>query len=251
MTFLKTEKLTKRFGDFVAVDNISLEIDEGSAVGFVGQNGAGKTTLLNLICGQLKPSSGRIYFSGEEISGLGANEIVQKGLTKSFQLTTIFPKLSVFENVQLGTMAAFRCLGIKDAIVGSRMKGSESDTLSVLKLLGLDNNSDVLAENLALGDKRRLEIAIPLATKPRMLLLDEPTAGMSTQEVDEMTNILQGISKSTTLMLVEHDIDVMTSLVDRIVLMHNGAIVSEGDSEEVLSSHALHELYLGETNRSL
>ncbi len=242
---LQVQRLTKKFGDFVAVNDVSFELSESASLGIVGQNGAGKSTVSNLILGELKPTSGEIRFYGERISGLDAPRVAQKGISKTFQHTNIFLHLSVFENVKLGTLAKNKSYGIRDTLIRHEPPDTTRDTIDILHTLELEDVSSKPAIDLGLGDKRRLEVAISLATKPKLLIMDEPTAGISSQDLDDMIGILRGITKRVTVMLIEHDMEVLTALVGRVILMHNGSVIADGSTEEIMNSKAMRELYLG------
>jgi branched-chain amino acid transport system ATP-binding protein len=241
----RTEGLTRRFSGFTAVNNVSIEIPEGGVRTIIGPNGAGKTTFFNLLSGLLPPSEGRIWFRGREITKLLAYQRARLGIARSFQITNIFGHLTVFENVRLAVQA------VNDGkanffLPASRMGKLGETTERVLHDVGLFDARDALAENLSHGDQRRLEIGLVIASDPPVLLLDEPLAGMSPTETHETVELIQRISPNRTILLVEHDIDVVMSISTTITVLQTGAVLATGTPAEIRNNEAVQRAYLGE-----
>ena len=241
---LRTENLTRSFAGFKAVNAVSLEIPEGGVRTIIGPNGAGKTTLFNLLSGLLPPSEGRIFFGEREITELKPYERARLGIARSFQITNIFAKLTVYENVRLAVQS------LHDGkanffLPSSRMGDSSARCCEILEDIGLSPAAGALAENLSHGDQRRLEIGLVLARDPEVLLLDEPLAGMSPTETHETVQLIQRVAPGRTIVLVEHDIDVVMSISDTITVMQAGAILAIGTPEEIRGNDAVQRAYLG------
>jgi branched-chain amino acid transport system ATP-binding protein len=241
----KTENLTRRFSGFTAVNGVTLEIPQGGVRTIIGPNGAGKTTFFNLLSGMLPPSEGRIWFGDREITALPPYQRARLGIARSFQITNIFGHLSVGENVRLAVQA------VNDGkasffFPGSRFAKIEEDTERVLRDIGLWDARDVSAENLSHGDQRRLEIGLVIASDPPVLLLDEPLAGMSPTETHETVDLIQRISPGRTILLVEHDIDVVMAISTTITVFQTGAVLAIGTPQEIRSNEAVQRAYLGE-----
>ena len=244
MSLLETVSLSKSFGALQAVLNVDLKVTEGTIHSVIGPNGAGKTTLFNLLTGFLKPSAGAIIFNGKEIAGLSPDKISKLGVSRSFQITSIFPDLTVKENIRIAvqsrTTMSYRFLkkpGIND--------GLEEKSREVLLEIGLKDKADLPAKHLSHGEKRILDIGIGVATNPQLLLLDEPASGLVGDEIARMTNLVKNISTRVTVMLVEHNIDVVLSISDRITVLYYGGIIAEGSSNEIQSNAEVQEVYLG------
>lgn len=247
-TVLRTDNIVKRFGQFTAIDNVSLSVTEGEFRSVIGPNGAGKTTLFNLISGALSPTDGSIYLNGNNITDLPPERRVDRGLARSFQITNIFPGLSVRENVRLAAQSNYKEeYGLIESLVRPVDKYDKINerTETVLKQIGLADAADQLAETLAYGDKRRVEIGMVLATNPEIVLFDEPTAGMSVEETEETINLIQDVLSNQTLLLIEHDIDLVMELSDRITVLDRGKILSEGSPDEIAQDSEVKEAYLG------
>ncbi|KAB1185188.1 MULTISPECIES: ABC transporter ATP-binding protein [Haloferax] len=247
-SILKTQNLTKEFGKLVAVDDVNLDIERGEFRSLIGPNGAGKTTTFNLLTGALRPTHGSVTFNGEDVSGLPPHKRVRRGLGRSFQITNVFSGLTVRENVRLAAQAA-RHQGFTPVEEFLDRKDSFDDvnehTDRVLERSGLLGRGDELADVMAYGDKRRLEIAIVLATDPEMVLLDEPTAGMSAEETRETMDLIDEVLSDRTLLLIEHDIDLVMRVSDRITVLHRGQVLSEGTPDEVSEDPEVREAYFG------
>lgn len=246
MPLLEARDLTMHFGGLVAVDNVSLSIEPLTVTALIGPNGAGKTTFFKILAGELQPSSGDVYFKGERITRLGVTRVAQRGIAKSFQVTQIFPKLSVGGNVLVPALAATRGGFRFDAFVPlAGAKGAHAIADRVLEQVGLVERRAARAGDLSYGEKRRLELALALATEPEVLLLDEPTAGMSPVERSAMVDLLQGLRKSLTIVIVEHDMDVVFGLADRIVVLQDGREIAAGAPAEIRGHPRVQEAYLG------
>jgi branched-chain amino acid transport system ATP-binding protein len=241
----KTEGLTRRFSGFTAVNNVSLEIPEGGVRTIIGPNGAGKTTFFNLLSGLLPPSAGRIWFRDREITSLLAYQRARLGIARSFQITNIFGRLTVYENVRLAVQAVHD--GKANFFMPERRMGDLGATTErVLHDVGLWEWRDARAENLSHGDQRRLEIGLVLASDPPVLLLDEPLAGMSPTETHETVDLIQRISPGRTILLVEHDIDVVMAISTTITVFQTGAVLAVGTPQEIRANEAVQRAYLGE-----
>jgi branched-chain amino acid transport system ATP-binding protein len=242
---LSVEKLTRQFGALVAVGGISLNVFPEERRAIIGPNGAGKTTLFNLITGHLEASQGRIVFEGRPITGLPPHAVARRGISRSFQRTNLFPKLEVRENLRLVVAAteagSYNLLGS-----GSVRRNAQFDRAAqVAEAVGLAERLATPAGSLSYGEQRQLEVGVALATQPRLLLLDEPTAGMSPEETERMSRMLAQLPRSVTLLIIEHDMDVVSSLADRVSVLHYGEVLTEGTFEEVKADPRVYEVYLG------
>jgi branched-chain amino acid transport system ATP-binding protein len=247
---LETYGLTVRFGGHVAVDAVSCAFRPGTLTAIVGPNGAGKTTYFNLVSGQLRATSGRVLLYGEDISRLGAPQRTHRGIGRAFQLTSLFPRLTVLENVRLAVQS--RAGRGRDLwSTSSRHVELIEKAEHYLERAALAERRDVVAATLAHGDQRKLEVAILLALEPDVFMFDEPTAGMSVDEVPVILNLIQQIRAGgeKTILLVEHKMDVVRSLADRIIVLHQGALVADGGPDEVIASPVVQEAYLGVSTR--
>ena len=243
---LETRALTIRFGGHVAVDAVSCAFLPGTLTAIVGPNGAGKTTYFNLISGQLPATSGQVLLFGEDLTRASAPARTRKGLGRAFQLTNLFPGLTVLENVRLAVQARAG-LGLNLFSMWSRHVELIERAEHFLERVALLARRDALASELSHGDQRKLEVAMLLAREPEVFMFDEPTAGMSVDEVPVVLELIQEIKaqKDKTILLVEHKMDVVRSLADRIVVLHQGALVADGAPEEVIASPIVQEAYLG------
>ncbi len=240
----KTEHLERSFAGFKAVNDVSIEIPSEGVRTIIGPNGAGKTTFFNLLSGLLPPSAGRIFFGGRDITALQPYERARLGIARSFQITNIFARLPVYENVRLAVQAAHD--GRANFFLPTRRMGDlATKTESILEDIGLSAAADANAENLSHGDQRRLEIGLVLARDPDVLLLDEPLAGMSPTETEATVALIQRISPGRTIMLVEHDIDVVMSISTTITVMQTGQILAVGTPDEIRGNEAVQRAYLG------
>jgi len=244
MSHLKVERLQKNFGGLAALSNVSLEVEAGARHAIIGPNGAGKSTLFNLIAGELSPSDGKVFFNGQDITRLPVDRRANLGLGHTFQRNNLFLGLTTFENVRLAVQHHRRVTGhlFKSA---EKFKDITQETEQVLSRVGLLEQRNEPVNTLAYGQQRALEVALALATEPRVLLLDEPTAGMSPAETTDMTGLIESLPQSLTMLIVEHDMDVVFSLADRITVLHYGQIISEGTPNEVRADPTVQEIYLG------
>jgi branched-chain amino acid transport system ATP-binding protein len=241
---LSIERLSRHFGALTAVDAVSLDVAVEERRAIIGPNGAGKTTLFNLITGQIAPSGGRIVFDGHAITGLSPHAVARRGISRSFQRTNLFPKLTVMENLRLAAAAAER--GSYD-VFGSvgRLRVPLQRAREVAEAVGLSARLHEPAGVLSYGEQRQLEVGVALAIRPKLILLDEPTAGMSPEETERMTRMLERLPRSVTLLIIEHDMDVVSSLADRVTVLHYGEVLTEGTFDEVKADPRVYEVYLG------
>ncbi|HID86509.1 MAG TPA: ABC transporter ATP-binding protein [Anaerolineae bacterium] len=249
MVMLQLEKLTKYFGGLAAVKDVDMEIREGEVLSLIGPNGAGKTTLFNCVTGIYPPTSGQIIFQGESLLGLKPHDVAARGIARTFQLTRLFRRLTVLENVLIGQHRHLRS-GLREAIFGR--KGGKQETarhqeaLHLLEFVNLAAKKDVLAENLALGEQKHLQLAIALATKPALLLLDEPAGGLNPRETEELIELIAKVRDSgITVFLIEHDMRLVMDISDRIVVLNYGQKIAEGSPEEISRNPEVIEAYLG------
>jgi branched-chain amino acid transport system permease protein len=246
MALLEARQLTRRFGGLVAVDGVSLVVEPLTVTALIGPNGAGKTTFFKILAGELAPTTGDVYFKDKRITGLDVARVAQLGIAKSFQITQIFPRLTVEENVLVPALAATRGAFKLDALVPlSGAKQAHEIAVRVLQQVDLFERCDVRASDLSYGEKRRLEVALALATQPEILLLDEPAAGMSPSERTAMVELLKELRKSVTIVIVEHDMDVVFGLADRVVVLQDGRQIAEGSPAEIRANPSVQEAYLG------
>ena len=245
MPLLQTERLTKSFGALTAVNDVSLAIEAGTLHSIIGPNGAGKTTLFNLLTGSFPPTSGQIIFDQKEITGTPAHRVAHLGLARSYQRTTVFPAFSLLDNVWVSAFST-----------GSSWKGflwkkkaTYSETLErsrqALADVGLLDKSSQLAREISHGEQRQLELAIALAAAPRVLLLDEPAAGLSPEETRKMVALVRTLKGRYTIVLIEHKIDIIMSVSDRISVMHFGSLIAEGTPGEIQRNPEVRRAYLG------
>jgi branched-chain amino acid transport system ATP-binding protein len=239
---LRTEGLTLRFGGLIAVNNVSFEVRREEIRAIIGPNGAGKSTFFNCLTGVLRPSSGRILFNGEDITGLPPNRISQKGIARSYQITNIMPNATTLENVRIAVQSRHHSWGMLHHYRAYRDILEKAD--AVLNSVGLRSKEDELAANLSHGEQRNLEIAIALATEPQLLCLDEPTAGMSAAETHDTMQLVRGIAKNLTILIVEHDMQVVMELAHRITVLHYGEVLAEGTPAEIQQNSKVLEVYL-------
>ena len=243
---LETRQLTIRFGGHVAVDHVSCAFAPGTLTAIVGPNGAGKTTYFNLISGQLPASEGQVLLDGMDITRLPAPLRTRRGLGRAFQLTQLFPRLSVLENVRLAVQAR-HAGGLNFWQVWLDRQDWIEEAREILATVRLLERRDAPAASLPHGDQRKLEVALLMALEPRVYMFDEPTAGMSVDEVPVVLDLIRGLKarKDCTILLVEHKMDVVRELADRIVVLHNGALVADGDPATVIASDVVQQAYLG------
>lgn len=250
MSLLSTRDLTIRFGGHIAVNNVTCSFEPGTLTAIVGPNGAGKTTYFNLISGQLKATSGTVQLNGEELSGMTASARTRAGLGRAFQLTNLFPNLTVLENVRLAVQAS--CDGPHKHGFNLWSIWSDHTVLTrraqeILETVSMADKQNTIVASLPHGDQRKLEVALLMALDPLVYMFDEPTAGMSADEAPVILNLIRKLKadKSKTILLVEHKMDVVRELADRIIVLHNGSLVADGEPSEVIASSIVQEAYLG------
>ena len=244
---LETRNLRREFGALVAVDDVSVSIEAGSLHSIIGPNGAGKTTFFNLVSGTLRPTAGRVFFKGDDITQIPVHRTIHRGIGRSFQITNLFPNLTVLENVRLAAQA----MGSDNLrFFRSHRKFSRylEQAMEVLEQVGLAAKAAQPAGTLPHGDQRKLELGMILAPDPEVLMLDEPTAGMASEQVPELMQLVQSIQESgdKTVVLVEHNMNVVMSVSDRITVMHQGALLAEGTPAEISGDERVQTAYLGE-----
>ena len=243
VSFLETRALSRRFGGLTAVDQVDFRLEPGEIRAVIGPNGAGKTTLVSMICGRVAPSGGAILFDGTDITRLPPWERVARGIVYTFQITSVFRNLTCFDNVAL---AAQRALTLGKAPWHPVDQGAlASAVTAALERVELMERSDTPAANLPYGHQRLLEVAMSLALKPKLLVLDEPTQGLSEAEITNFCKLVREIAADATILLIEHNMDVVMELAQRITVMNNGAILAEGTPAEITASPAVQQAYLG------
>lgn len=244
-TILEMIDLYKNFGDLMAINGLSLSIGKGKRHAIIGPNGAGKTTLFNLLSGRFKPTRGQILFNRRDITGMAPYRISRLGIARSFQIINVFPQLSVFENVHTVLMSKnhIRYNFLRNV---KRWEKVAQEAVSLLEQIGLLEKKDVPAGFLSYGEQRALEVGLTIASDPEVILLDEPTAGMSMDETRQAIKLIDRVTKGKTLMIIEHDMEVIFSLADVITVMHYGEIVATGSPEEIRKDQKVKEAYLGD-----
>jgi len=249
MPVLSARGLTRDFRGFRAVDGVDLEVAEGSVHALVGPNGAGKTTLFNLLTGFLAPTSGRIWMDGQDITGLPPERIARLGLARSFQITSLFPQLSVLDHVELALLGARARkqswhFWRSDALLRRQSERARE----LLSLVGLSDQADETADSLAYGRKRALELALALALEPKVLLLDEPTAGMGAEDIDRTVDLIRTVRNGRTVVLVEHNMNVVEALADLVSVLQAGRVLAEGTYAQVRADERVIDAYLGKAD---
>jgi len=245
MALLETRELTKSFGALTAVNGVNLRVEAGTLHSIIGPNGAGKTTLFNLLTGQFPPSAGRILFDGRDVTGTRAHRIAHLGLARSFQRTNVFPAFTLLDNVWV---AAFACAPSWRGLLWKRTEGYAEVTARARQALtdvGLIAKENQVAREISHGEQRQLELAIALAAAPRVLLLDEPAAGLSPEETRRMVALVRALKGRYTIVLIEHKMDIIMSVSDRITVMHFGSLIAEGTPAEIQRNPDVRRAYLG------
>jgi len=235
LNLLETHNLTRRFGGITAVDNVDFQLGDGEIRALIGPNGAGKTTFVSLITGRVEASSGSVIFSNQDITKLPAHKRIARGMGYTFQITSIFPDLDCFENVRLAAQRNFE---------GPKRK-LHSFVRMILEQVGLNTFRHAIASDLAYGHQRLLEIAMGIAQRPKLLILDEPTQGLAAGEIKDFIYLIREISDRTTILLIEHNMDVVMTLAHRITVLDQGRIIAEGTPEEIQANAAVQDAYLG------
>ena len=241
---LEVRGLTKNFGALRATDNIDFDVAEGETHAVIGPNGAGKTTFISQLAGNLRPDTGSVRFAGEDVTRLPAHARARKGLARSFQITSVFPDFSALHNVALAVQAQLGSGGFWRP--AQRDPALLEPARTLLEEVGLGARLNALAANMSHGEHRQLEVAMALATRPRLLLLDEPMAGMGTEESQRMIELLQKLKQTRTIILVEHDMDAVFRLADRISVLVYGRVIATGKPEEIRVNQEVRRAYLGE-----
>lgn len=244
MKLLETVGLTMSFGGLIALDDVNFSVGKGELRGIIGPNGAGKTTFFNVITGYLKPTKGKTLLDGEDISGLPPHTISQRGISRTFQITNLFPEMTVYESIWAGinsrTKQPWNPFVRADTIGDISRKAEE-----ICQLVGLSDKMNLVSENLSHGDQRVLEIAIALSTDPILLLLDEPTQGVSPKEIDNLLEVIEKVSQVTTTIMIEHDMNIALSLSGTITVFDEGRIIAGGSPSEISESEEVQKIYLG------
>lgn len=245
MTILETKAICHDFSGLQVLMDVNLDVKEGERHAIIGPNGAGKTTLFNVITGTYKPSEGQVFFKSKEVTGFPPHKLVRLGMGRSFQITSTFTWLTAFQNIRMGILSRrgirfnfFRLLDQMDDIT--------RETDAVLKRINLDGERDIPANMLSYGKSRSLEISMALATDPDLVMLDEPTAGMSVDETHNAVELIRRLTEGKTMVIIEHDMDVVFSLADRITVLHLGGILASGPPDEIKENQAVKDAYLGE-----
>ena len=242
--FFEVVNLKKSFGGLKATDNVSLHIKQGDICSLIGPNGAGKTTLFNLVTGHIKPDSGRVLFQGEDITGKPAMTITRKGIARSFQIVNIFPQLNVYENIMVAVLSQKRK---SFDFLNPAKKIAREEIHSLLESIGLTDHMKMLGGQLSHGNQKRLEVGIALAMKPKLLALDEPTAGMAVEEKAAILKTIKSLIQATgcTVLLCEHDMSVIFDVSDFIWVLANGRIVANGTVDQIKNNEVVQRIYLG------
>ncbi len=242
---LTAKELFFSFGKFMVTNNVYLTIRRNETRAIIGPNGAGKTTLFNLLTGALKPQRGEVLFNGQNITNIPVHKRVGMGISRSFQIPNIFPTLDVFENLRIAVQSHLRH-NVSLFARADRLTEINERTRQLLSESGLSNKGDSFAGSLSHGDKRLLEISLTLGTNPQLLLLDEPTAGLSDEETQKISKLIKSFSGRYTVIFVEHDIEMVMSVAEKITVMHQGGIVAEGSPDEIRKNQQVQAIYLGE-----
>jgi branched-chain amino acid transport system ATP-binding protein len=246
VTLLQVEGVSKRFGSLVAIDDVSLTIEPGELRAIIGPNGAGKTTFFNLVSGLFAPTAGSIRFEGHDVAALAPDERVRRGMSRTFQITEIFPELSVADNIRVAVEVAsgYR---LRPWLGAEARAAVAARVAELVRLGGLSDKTSVRAGALSHGDQRAAEIMMSLALKPRLLMLDEPTAGMGDQETYDIARLIRRLHRQEglTIMLIEHDMRVVFNLADRIMVLAEGKVLEEGTPQEIADSEKVQAAYLG------
>jgi len=245
MNILETKGLYHDFSGLEVLFNINLEVKEGERHGVIGPNGAGKTTLFNVITGTYMPSKGQVFFKGQEITGSKPHQLARIGVGRSFQITSTFSRLTTFQNIRMGILSK-RGIRFNLFRMLDKMRAITEETDEVLGRINLDGERDLPASLLSYGKHRSLEVSLAMTTDPELVMLDEPTAGMSRDETHHAVELIRRLTEGKTAVIIEHDMDVVFSLADRITVIHLGAILASGPPEEIRENQEVKDAYLGE-----
>lgn len=245
MTILETKAICHDFSGLQVLMDVNLDVKEGERHAIIGPNGAGKTTLFNVITGTYKPSEGQVFFKSKEVTGFPPHKLVRLGMGRSFQITSTFTWLTAFQNIRMGILSR-RGIRFNFFRLLDRMDDITRETDAVLKRINLDGERDIPANMLSYGKSRSLEISMALATDPDLVMLDEPTAGMSVDETHNAVELIRRLTEGKTMVIIEHDMDVVFSLADRITVLHLGGILASGPPDEIKENQAVKDAYLGE-----
>ena len=245
MNILETKALCHDFSGLQVLMDVNLEVKEGERHAIIGPNGAGKTTLFNVITGTYKPSEGDVFFKSKEVTGFPPHKLVRLGMGRSFQITSTFTWLSAFQNIRMGILSK-RGIRFNFFHFLDKMDDITRETDAVLKRINLDGERDIPANMLSYGKSRSLEISMALATDPDLVMLDEPTAGMSVDETHNAVELIRKLTEGKTMVIIEHDMEVVFSLADRITVLHLGGILASGPPDEIKDNQAVKDAYLGE-----
>ncbi len=245
MNILETKAICHDFSGLQVLMDVNLEVKEGERHAIIGPNGAGKTTLFNVITGTYQPSEGQVFFKSKEITGLPSHKLVRLGMGRSFQITSTFTWLTAFQNIRMGILSK-RGIRFNFFRFLDKMDDVTRETDAVLKRINLDGERDIPANMLSYGKSRSLEISMALATDPDLVMLDEPTSGMSVDETHNAVALIRRLTEGKTMVIIEHDMDVVFSLADRITVLHLGGILASGTPDEIRDNQAVKDAYLGE-----
>jgi branched-chain amino acid transport system ATP-binding protein len=243
---LEIVDVSHHFGGLTAVSGVSTSVRKGEIRGIIGPNGAGKTTLFNLITGELRPSSGRIFLKGEEITGFSPHTICRKGLGRTFQLTFVFPGMTVFDSVWIGVYSRMKGTNLLLSRTDKATDVNER-TAEICRLVRLEDKMHELASNLSYGDQKVLEIAMALSTGPSLLLLDEPTQGVGPGEVDHVVELIERLSEDMSILLIEHDMDFILRLCNNLTVLNFGKVIAEGSCDAIGRNEEVQRIYVGES----
>ena len=243
---IETRNLSKRFAGFKALNDVSVKIRPGMLTSIIGPNGAGKSTFFNMLSGSFAPSDGQIVFMGKDITGMRPHEFAHTGIAKSFQITNLFPNFTALENVRIALQAHVSRYGLWRR--RSALHGLSEQAATVLKTVGLAERSNHLARELAHGQQRALEIGVALAGQPKLLLMDEPTAGMSPEETKVMMALIRKLVEERTVVLVEHKMKMVMGISERILVLHHGELIAEGTPDDIRANDLVKRVYLGQGN---
>ncbi|MEP3246440.1 MAG: ABC transporter ATP-binding protein [Sneathiella sp.] len=243
---MRVENVTMRFGGFTALNDISVSFRKGQMTAIIGPNGAGKSTLFNVLSGAFSPTEGRVFYEGANITGNPQHAFARLGIAKSFQITNVFPDLTALENVRVAIQALHKRFDFWTP--RGKLTAMRDQAAELLSMVGLDNHQLRLAGNLAHGEQRALEIALALACNPRLLLLDEPTAGMSPEETFVMMDLITQLASERTVILVEHKMKLVMGISNHLIVLHQGEFLAEGTPDDIRSNDEVRRVYLGQGN---